>query len=114
MPKEYDSFEMRTAIIDNTFGIIEWGCFKFLAITTAVMAGNVYYGFFDSQGFSATTVYKLNIAAIFITYLIIDHGLAPLLKFVIREKGIKDDKKRKLVRLISMFVFIRILITATS
>ena len=114
MSTENKNFAMRTAAIAGTVAVIEWVSFKFLAITTAVMAGNVYHGYFINNGLPPALAYWMNIAAITITYFIIDHGLAELLKFVVRDKSERGTNQRKFVRIIILFVAIRILITATS
>lgn len=107
-------FKIQSAGIDTIFAIIEWASFRFLAITTAVMAGNVYYPFFTNNGMSPKAAMIMNLIAIGITYLIIDHGLPSLLRFVRKHKGSSDEKKRKLIRMVGLFVTIRLLLTATS
>jgi hypothetical protein len=107
-------FAMRTAAIAGTLAVIEWVSFKFLAITTAVMAGNVYYGYFTNNGLARGWANTLNVMAILLTYFIIDHGLPELLKFVFKDKSERGTSQRKFVRLIVLFVLIRVLLTATS
>jgi hypothetical protein len=73
--------------LDAVLAVIEWGAWKFLAVTTAVFS----YNLFDTilaNNLSGTSLLWGRIAGVFLLYLVIDAGLTKLLGFIFRQ-----DKK---------------------
>lgn len=101
--------------IDAAFALAEWASWKFLAITTAVMA----YGLFDSflsGKLDGTALIAARTAGIFLFYLMVDHGLSSTIRYLIRERRKVDGNPAKKVFLnfLVLLIIFRVVATATT
>ena len=101
--------------VDTAFALVEWAAWKFLAITTAVMAFGLFDSFLSGK-LSGANLTMSRTAGIFIFFLMVDYGLSSMVRYIIRERRQMDGNpaKKVFINFLILLVIFRVVATATT
>lgn len=109
-------FLISSKSLDFFIAAINWSCWKFLAITTAVLSYQLTAGFLQAH-IPKEGLLEGQIIGITLVFLLIDAGLQNMLSYYLKEKSriSKADKaKRAFLKGVFWLLCFRIVLTATS
>ncbi len=109
-------FLISSKAIDFFIAAINWACWKFLAITTAVLSYQLTASFLQAH-LPPQYLFWGQIIGITLIFLLVDAGLQNMLAYYLKEKSrlSKADKAKKaFLKSVFWLLFFRIVLTATS
>lgn len=109
-------FLISSKAIDFFIAAINWACWKFLAITTAVLSYQLTASFLQAH-LPPQYLFWGQIIGITLIFLLVDAGLQNMLAYYLKEKSrlSKSDKAKKaFLKSVFWLLFFRIILTATS
>lgn len=114
-----NQFLRNSKVVDFFIALVEWASWKFLAVTTAVLAFSLFDSFLQAH---VPTQYIMwgRALGIVLIFLLVDAGLDKMLAYHFKEKQLmkkaksNNTFKRQFMKSIGWLIAIRILLTATS
>lgn len=114
-----NQFLRNSKVVDFFIALVEWASWKFLAVTTAVLAFSLFDSFLQAH---VPTQYIMwgRALGIVLIFLLVDAGLDKMLAYHFKEKQLmkkaksNNTFKKQFMKSIGWLIAIRILLTATS
>ncbi|MCH2046630.1 MAG: hypothetical protein MK212_21110, partial [Saprospiraceae bacterium] len=111
-------FLRNSKVVDFFIAVVEWASWKFLAITTAVLAFSLFDSFLQAHVPHQYIMWGRALGIVLI-FLLVDAGLDKMLAYHFKEKQLmkkdyNNSFKKQFLKSIGWLITIRILLTATS